>query len=541
MEKGMHDAAPGAELISWFYVPENYTGGSNETAELMDIAEKLPENVVMQYNFESGGSKVQLGKERHAGDYWLSYVGPSGKYKSITGKAAELGREISAKIQVSCSHEVATVPLIPVPGLLYQKYKAMHELGVSHVMQCWYFGNYPGIMNKAAGSLAFEDFKDSEEDFLRRLARPQWNKSAEQVMRAWSHFTDAYSNYPLENMFQYYGPMHDGVVWPLYLEPADEPLAPTWRLDYGTSGDRYGECLGRFTIDEVLALCSSLSNEWHKGLEILQESKNDFAGAQECLKDIILVQALDIQFKSGLNILEFYKLRDELLKVAGEAGLDILSRMQEIVNDEISNSGFMVELCVKDSRLGFHPEAEGYKYFPEKLKWRIMLLNSLLENDFPTAKKRLNAGQGAFVERETKSYICNSGKYEYNDEFAWKADFENGKLKVCVDDLKPADHDKFGILIESKPFCAPEIFILENQREFDLEINSELKEIGFNIFKFSNMEADDKCPGWIDFVSRTIRLALGTVDNKAKGKLILLNNSLQIEKQNGIIKEECLT
>ena len=116
MEKGMHDAAPDAELISWLYVPENYTGGGDKIAELSDIAEKIPENVIMQYNFESGGSKEQLGKERHAGDYWLSYVGPSEKYKRISGKALKSDREISAKIQVSCSHEVATAPVIPVPG-----------------------------------------------------------------------------------------------------------------------------------------------------------------------------------------------------------------------------------------------------------------------------------------------------------------------------------------------------------------------------------------------------------------------------------------
>ena len=388
-------------------------------------------------------------------------------------------------------------------------------------------------MNKAAGLLAFEEFNDSEEAFLSRLARPQWNKYAEQVIKAWTYFTSAYSNYPLENMFQYYGPMHDGLVWPLYLEPVDKALAPTWRLDYGTSGDRYGECLGRFSLEDVLTLCSNLSAEWHKGVEIFRSLKEIFAGNEECLKDIILVQALGIQFKSGLNILEFYNLRDQLLNTAGKAGIELLERMKVIVQDEIRNSGSMIELCEKDSRLGFHPEAEGYKYFPEKLRWRIELLKSLLEDDFIKVYERLIAGQTAFPGKEIKSYNCNSGKYEYNDEFAWKADFENGKLKILIDDLKPANYDKFGILIEARPFCAPQIFIFESQREFDLELGNGLKDIGFNIFKFNDMETDDKCPGWISFSPRMIRLALGTHEPRAKGRLILKESESKEKKNIG--------
>ena len=44
-----------------------------------------------------------------------------------------------------------------------------------------------------------------------------------------------------------------------------------------------------------------------------------------------------------------------------------LDEMESIVKEEINRSLRMVELCRFDSRLGFHSEAEGYKYFPEKL------------------------------------------------------------------------------------------------------------------------------------------------------------------------------
>ena len=520
MERGMHEAAPDTELISWLYVPQNGTGLACDE-EMLDIAEKLPENIILQYNFESGGSKKQLGKDRHAGDYWLSYVGPSKKFQKITQKTQLKNRKISAKIQVACSHEVATVPLVPAPGLLYKKYKAMRELGVSHVMQCWYFGNYPGIMNKAAGELAFEDFTDTEEDFLRRLARPEWGKYSNQTVKAWELLADGYSNYPLDNMFQYYGPMHDGVVWPLHLKPVDEPLAPTWRLDYGTSADRYGECLGSFSLEDVLTLCAQLSSKWHSGMRILRELRPEFKNSKECLKNIALTEALDIQFQSGSNIMKFYALRDELLTVSGAQGLKILNQMKKLLLLEIKNSSRMIELCETDSRLGFHPEAEGYKYFPEKLKWRIKLLNSVLEDDFAEVHERLASGKKAFIQKNSKSYCCNSDKYEYTVDFAWKADYSDGKLKISIDNFENSPEDKFRIFLETKAFNPPQNIIVSGKDKIEISLNKDIQEVGFNIYKTNKTNPDGGYDGWVTFYPKTIRLALGDYNPEAKGRLIL--------------------
>jgi hypothetical protein len=518
MERGIHAAAPEAELISWLYVPENGSGDQiDRTPQMLDIAEKIPENIILQYNFESGGCKEQLGKVRHAGDYWLSYAGPSEKYKMIINKAQESGRQVSAKIQVACSHEVATVPQVPVPGLLYRKYKAMHDLRVSHVMQCWYFGSYPGIMNKAAGELAFEEFEDTEADFLCRLAKPEWGKYSEEVLSAWSSLTEGYTQYPLDNMFQYYGPVHDGVVWPLYLKPEDKTLAPTWKLEFGTSGDRYGECLGTFSLEEVLSLCRELSLKWNEGVKRFNELRDFLKDSEECLKDINLVEALGIQFKSACNILKFYALRDELIK---KSSMQTLNNMREIVVEEIKHSERMIELCSADSRLGFHPEAEGYKYFPEKLAWRANQLKSLLENDFPQVQKRLKAGLKAFPARKTKSYRCGSGKYVHVADFAWKADYGYGKLKISIENFSKEKEVRFQIFVEPKPFSPPLCLVVNGGSDIEIPLVTDDKEVGFNIFKI-NHEADS----WIELSPLNHRLALGKYNPLAKGRLILKNNN----------------
>ena len=254
----------------------------------------------------------------------------------------------------------------------------MKLCGVSSVMQCWYFGNYPGLMNRAAGMLAREDFANSDEDdFLVRLARPEWGEKAPAVAAAWKMLGDAYENYPLDNMMQYYGPMHSGVIWPLFPEVALKPLAPTWKPDFGYSGDVIGECLGNHTLEEAVILTRRMADGWEKGLKLWQSCGSH--------PDIGVAEALSIQFRSASDILNFYLLREKL--IAGIRPAATLDAMEEIVRREIGNSERLIPLCKADSRLGFHSEAESHQYDPDRLHWRISQLKNLLLYDFPAIRK----------------------------------------------------------------------------------------------------------------------------------------------------------
>jgi hypothetical protein len=63
--------------------------------------------------------------------------------------------------------------------------------------------------------------------------------------------------------------------------------------------------------------------------------------------------------------------------------------MEGIVAVEIDRSREMAELCLKDPRLGYHSEAEGFKFFPEKLESRARQLEGLFETDFKEIRARL--------------------------------------------------------------------------------------------------------------------------------------------------------
>ncbi|MHC4873406.1 MAG: hypothetical protein ACYTFY_16300, partial [Planctomycetota bacterium] len=330
----------------------------------------------------------------------------------------------SAKIQVGCSHEVATIPFIPVPGNLYQKYKAMHEIGVSSVMQCWYFGNYPGLMNKAAGELSFTPFPESEADFLKQLCQPIWQNNTDTFVKAVQSFQDAYSNFPISLTFTHYGPLHHAVVWPLHLYPVDKPISPSWKFTFPLiSGDRIGECISyQHTFEEVMELLDKMSAEWNKGIEILKKLEADYSSNRERKLDIGLCKAIGIQIESARNVYKFYKLREDLPFIDTDKQLTSLNEMKILAEKEISNSRALKELCSYDSRLGFHSEAEGYIYFADKLEWRAECIEKLLSSDFPRLTEEINNKADIFPAYTGKVV---KGKYYNAPNSADNAEFEN--------------------------------------------------------------------------------------------------------------------
>ncbi len=380
IKEGIRRAGTGAEFISWTYGHRLW-----KFDDIREYVRGADSDIALMQNFDDMGYDVQLGKMREAVDYWLSYVGPSDLFKITAAEAKAHGKKMFAKMQVCCSHELATVPYIPTPGLVFEKYKGAFEYNVVGVLQCWYFGNYPSIMSKAAGELSFmSDFSDKA-GFLESLAATYYGESmAADIRRAWEKFEDGYKNYPMNIMFSYYGPMHDGVVWDLALLPRDNMLPRTWKLLDPPDGDRIKECLWEgHTVDEAITLTDMIKTSWREGMKLLPLSSDD--------EMVSIASALDLLFDSGNNILRFYGLRRELGLGIGDP-FEKLAAMRDIVLREIENSESMIPLCEADVRLGYHSEAEGFKFFPKKLRARIEKLKTLLETEFKLVEERINDG-----------------------------------------------------------------------------------------------------------------------------------------------------
>lgn len=429
IREGIRRAGTGAEMISWTYGHRLW-----EHSDIREYVRKCDSDVSIMQNFEDMGYPEQLGKTRIAVDYWLSYVGPSPMFEITADEAVKTKKELYAKMQICCSHELATVPYIPAPGIIYDKFKEALAVGVTGVVECWYFGNYPSLMSKAAGELSFvTDKEQTKEEFIFDLSAKLYGKSrADEVKKAFLLFENAYKNYPVNVMFSYYGPIHDGIVWRLRLKPADKCLSRSWQLLDVPDGDKISECLWYgHTLNEAIALTDVMQRDWGEGVPHLA------AVSETELYPLAL--AISLLFKSGNNVLRFYSLRDALGKGYADPRVT-LSEMEKIVFEEIESSRKMISLCERDSRLGYHSEAEGFKFFPEKLASRIEYLENLLKTEFSEVRERIERGLSPLEYYEGKvngepradAYIIR--KCDIADATAEKIDSTESTVRLSYDD-----------------------------------------------------------------------------------------------------------
>lgn len=409
--EGIRRSGKDVPFVSWTYGHRDW---KHEDIEV--YVKSAPSDVCLMQNFDDMGVVEQLGKRRVGVDYWLSYAGPSDLFRKTAEAAKKYGKIMYAKTQVCSSHEVATVPYIPAPGLIFEKWKGMHELGVTGVMECWYFGNYPSLMAKAAGELSFcHDFSDKEA-FLRDLAAIYWgNSRAAQIAEVWECFTESYKGTPLNIMYSYYGPNHDGVTWELQLEPKNFSMPRSWYSTDKPDGDRFDECMqGGHNAEEIEILAARMTELWKKGMEIFDSIPEEGGYITEEQRSV--AKALDILFESGHNIARFYMLREKMGWQEVDAA-ETLKEMRRIVEREIEIRREMVEVNRKDMRLGYHSEAENYKFFPEKIEYSIPKLEELLETEFPRVQERIEKGLAPLAyylgeEEGIPHYTMGKGKPE---------------------------------------------------------------------------------------------------------------------------------
>ncbi len=396
MNAGMKAAAPGARLVSWPYTQISYW--SYEAA--LEGASHMPEGVALMHNFESYGEMKQYGKNRKITDYWLSFVGPSEFFKSCAERCRKAGTDYFAKLQVSCSTEIATTQYLPVPALLYRKFREMRKLNVSGFSVGWYFGSYPSLMTEAAGRLSCDPFPADENEFLLELARIHWGKDAPTAAKAWKTFSGAFSNYPMINVLAYIGPMHDSIVWKLHLKPVNQRLAPTWNNLYAPPGDRICECTvppeqhdDGFTLAEMSAAIRKMASRWNQGVELFRTLEKSKLSVKQKL-EIEVAEAVGIIFEDAAEIFEFYSLREKLLNGSGKG----LERMRAIVLNAIQRSLAMLPLIARNPGLGYHSEATDYKFTPALIRARIRHLRKILDRDFPEAERALASGRPPYPE-----------------------------------------------------------------------------------------------------------------------------------------------
>ena len=333
---------------------------------------------------ESGIQAKQQGHIHCGGDYWQSMPGCSDRFAALSETALKSGTRMGAKMQISNDHAIATVPVIPVPETLYKKYRILHKYSVDTVMYSWYFGCFPGLMNRAALELSQINIPSTAEEFLQSLALKEFGKAdSERIARSWKYFSRAFACYPLSNIFQYKGPVNAGLSWTLYPEAKVMNLTDAWQ-GYADSGDCIGQCLRNYTLEDAFAQSSKMSRLWRKGMECIRPLMKKYPEGSEQSIQFLRAEAIDITFRNAVLILRFYLKRRDFY--AGNRSA--LRVMEKMVADSITLTSEMKALCKKDLFLGYHSEAESHKFSFDQLAKREKDLKKLLKEVFPRMRKK---------------------------------------------------------------------------------------------------------------------------------------------------------
>lgn len=370
VKSGIKDASPSAKVIAW-----NWSWYIIEPDPQKKLISLLPQDVILLGDFERGGYKKVLDKRLEIDEYSLSYTGPSPRFKKLFCLAKKRGMKVTAKLQIGSTHELVTVPYIPVPYKIAEKFYRMRKMGVDGYLGCWIFGGDISPMSKVAGKMSVNpSFSPSEA--VKQVAIEEFGKEpAGYVLKAWRYFSSAWGNYPFSNYFIYRSPVNYATVYPLRLNDKEIGEIPSWlplprdKDGHLISGDNLKEWITPFNSDFVISAFKKLLSEWEKGIDILKEGKK-YLEEPRYKKELDLAVHISLLIKSTINIIEFY----HLLKGYRKEDKVAKRKLKRLMTDELAIVERDREIIRRNNDFGYHPEAHEYFVREEDLTYKISLL-----------------------------------------------------------------------------------------------------------------------------------------------------------------------
>ncbi len=353
---GIRQQSERFKIIAWnwswsFFVPSPCT----------EIISRLPVDVILMADFERGGRKVILGRERVVDEYSLGFAGPSEQFAKSLAAARECGLAVMAKLQFGTTHELATVPNLPVLGNVFAKATAVRELKLAGFMGCWNFGNM--ISANTAGFNAFLSGQlPKERDAALQAFAASYFPGGDpaKIAAGWLKFGEAMDHYPFSIPMLYSGPVNFAFVLPTEPGPlTGKPVGRSWLLD--ERGDDLAPALVDYTADEAVTGFSELAAIWREGLKLYGPAlgKSDHARS-EWNTALVCYHA----FRSAANFCRIYRLRLDWSEAR-------LPEFRAIAADEAANLEAVLPILESDPRFGYHIEAHGYQYDPAAVRARL--------------------------------------------------------------------------------------------------------------------------------------------------------------------------
>lgn len=368
MDEGAREATaePGC-IVAWDW------GWRHVSPDTQALFSSLPDGMPVLMDFERGAHVKRGGQDIFADEYSLGISGPSEQFLEHKAFCVDAGRPYYAKLQVGTTHELGSVPNLPVPGSIFRKFRAMEEQGVRGYLGTWNFGNFRTLNTRAVGILSrgvgrWED----EAHFTRWLAGEYFGleADADSVVEAWEGFSAALECHPMEIPFLYSSPITYGPIYPLKESFDGTQMPPNWYM-LKMDGDRLEDTTGCFSLDGIESLLSEMCEKWRAALESYEQGLSGIEPeSPRARSELDSARGAGLLIRSCRNIYRWY------LAKKGSRGSYVL---KGIASDELACCTELLPIVERDDRIGFHAEPQIRYVTPEKLREKIASLQRTLE------------------------------------------------------------------------------------------------------------------------------------------------------------------
>jgi hypothetical protein len=382
--EGIRRAGTGQKLIVWDW------GWHDDWTE--NIIAQLPREVSFMSVSEWGMPIKRGGVETSIGEYSISTIGPGDRARRRWEQSRSRGMRTLAKVQCGNTWELSAVPYIPAVANVAQHAANLRSLGVNGLMLGWTLGGYPSPNLEVVAEIgsaptdgAAADLKNA---MLRVAERRFGNTLAQQVVRAWQEYSEAFSQFPFHGSLVYSAPMQVGPANPLWGEPTGYHASmvgfpyddlDAWRAVYPPE-----VFVGQF---EKVAIGFEHA---HATLAAAYDTSRSQLTAEQrttALQELSVGEAAAIHFRSTANQARFILARRRLEDAKSPAeAQSACAELEGRLRAEMGLARRLHAIQSRDSRIGFEASNQ-YYYVPVDLAEKVINCHDLLTRWLPAGSR----------------------------------------------------------------------------------------------------------------------------------------------------------
>ncbi len=361
IEEGVHRAAPHAKVIAYDW---GWNGHGDATATIA----KLPANVEVMSVSEWSLPIHRGGVLYTIGEYSISAVGPGPRATRHWNAAHERGLKTIAKVQLNNTWELSSVPYLPVLDLVGQHCERLATANVDGLMLSWSLGGYPSHNLELAHTIANQKTPDAASAIQTLANRHYGPKAAPLVSRAWTKFSQAFTEYPYSGDVLYLAPQQLGPANLLYIEPTGYSATMV-----GIPYDDLDRWRAPYPAQVFADQFQKVADGWADGLTDLAAAHPQIPANLQpaAAADLRVSRAAQLHFASVANQARFILARNELRSATAEKARAIRQTMSDLIDQETTLATQLFELSSADSRLGYEASNQ-YYYVPFDLVEKII-------------------------------------------------------------------------------------------------------------------------------------------------------------------------